>query len=246
MTTNVYDLAAGLIASDSRWSYRITDGFNATTAVVYSDDTGFEKIEDDGIYAFVFAGNSKLIDDWKQWIRSPQKTVLPHPGVIDDFAICMIDLATKAVRFEHGQKIGDSDYRFAGTGAFPAYTCWSKNKDAKLAVTSAQSDDVFSGGDVKFFEVNDHTHNLNKGGLFSAINSAILNKGMVMYLSAAKPVTIQEAASNDPRIKELVNKIAGGNVSAEAPSGLDKIVWTQGDIKRLDDALADCYGIPKK
>jgi len=242
MTTNVFDISAGILASDSRWSYRINDGYQATTAIVYVDNTEFDKLEFDPNFSLIFAGNSGLISAWKDWIRLPIKNLVPRPQVIDDFAMCLVRNKTKDVVFEHGQKIVDAAYRFAGTGAYPAHSCWTANKNAKKAIKSAQLTDHFSGGDVKYLDIVSAKHNFNPSGQLNSINAAILKRGMVMYTADNKPISIHDAAQNDPRVKDLVNKIASGGMSADAPSGLDKIVWTETDVKRLDAALEDCFG----
>jgi hypothetical protein len=243
MTTNVYDVKAGVLASDSRWSYTIKDG-ETLIAVVYSDDTGFDKIEVHESVCALFAGNSKLIDDWKQWIRSPNKIVLPRPRVEDGFAMCLVNMANNRIAFEHGQKIIDDEkYRFAGTGAKPAHSCWTVNKDPIRAVKSASKADRYSGGEVKFIQLKDKQHNTKPDGLFDSINKTICERGIVMYVTyEGKTVPIQDAAKTDLRIRDLTMKIARGETSAEAPSGLDPIVWTESDVKRLDAALEECFG----
>lgn len=247
MTTNVYDLNARTLASDSRWSFRQKDDNGAVISIAYVDDTDFDKIEIHETYSFIFAGSSKLIDDWKQWIRSPNKNVLPRPPTIDDFSICWADNGTGEIWFEHGQKISDKYYRFAGTGAYPAYMCWSVNKDALRAVKSAAVGDPYSGGSVKYLNINTKKHNVNQAGLYESINQSILKKGFVMYTSSTQIVPIQDAAQHDSKIKDLVSRIANGSASADAPSGLDTIVWTPSDNQRLDDALEKCFGtIAKK
>jgi hypothetical protein len=245
MTTNVYDYAAKQLASDSRWSFSLKDG-GFLYAVVYVDNTGFEKIEYQPDYSYLFAGRSDLIDEWKKWARSPNKILIPRPPVIDDFALCIIHSETGEIKFEHGQKIVGSDHRFAGTGAHPAYYCWLKNKCSQKAVESASSVDIFSGGEVKYLSLEQKQHNLNQITSHESINEITLRKGMVMSLPVTQPVPLHEAAEKDPRVKDFTTKIANGEVSAEAPSGRDKIVWTDSDVKRLDDALSECFGIPKK
>lgn len=245
MTTNVYDKTAGTLASDSRWSFRlIEDGpIRITAALLYVDDTGFEKIELQPDYSYIFAGPSDLIDRWKKWINSPTRNVERPPGVANDFALCIVETKTGSIMYEHGQRVKDDEYRFAGTGAIPAHTCWISNKCAKKAVESAKANDIFSGGDVKYLELRSQAHNLNQEGTYESINKLTLQKGMVMYLSGTKaPIPVEEAAAKDPRIKELVGKIAKGDVAAEAPCGLDTIVWTEGDVQRLNSALGKMYG----
>lgn len=247
MTTNVFDKTAGVLASDTRWSFRlIQDGpIKSTLALLYVDDTGFEKIEYQPDYSFIFAGPSDLIDRWKKWINSSTRSLENPPGVANDFALCIIDMATGEVLEEHGQRIRDDLYRFAGTGAEPAHNCWKENKDPKRAVASATAAgaDIFSGGEVKYLNIKDASHNLNVSGTYELINQLTLKRGMVMYLSGNHaPMPIDEAAANDPRIKDLANKIAKGEVAAEAPCGLDTVVWTDTDVQRLNASLKKMYG----
>lgn len=249
MTTNVFDKGASLLASDSRWSFRLIEDrpIKITKALVYVDNTGFDKIEYQPDYSYIFAGPSDLINAWKLWINSPTRNLERPPGVTNDFAICIIETATGKIMDEHGQKITDDNYRFAGTGAKPAHECWMANKLAKMAVQSAMVHDPFSGGDVKFLELTTAKHNLNQTGTFESINKMALIKGMVMYMTPNQtPIPIDQASANDPRIKELADKIAKGDMCAEAPSGHDTIVWTETDVKRLQNTLEKMYGpLPK-
>ena len=60
-----------------------------------------------------------------------------------------------------------------------------------------------------------------------------------MYTSSGTKATpILEAAKEDPRVQELVEAVRKGQISAEAPSGYDPVVWTPADEARLDAALA--------
>lgn len=245
MTTNVYDKNAGLLTSDSRWSFKlISDGaVKSTIALLYVDDTDFDKIEPQPDYSYIFAGPSDLISRWKTWINSPTRNVEQHPGFANDFALCIIETATGEVMDEHGQRIKDNHYRFAGTGATAAHSCWMSNKCAKRAVDSAKVRDYFSGGTVKYLRLSDQDHNLNVSGKIESINKRTLQKGMVMYISGNQgAIPIDQASANDPRIKELADKIAKGDVSAEAPCGLDTVVWTESDVQRLDSTLKRLYG----
>jgi hypothetical protein len=249
MTTNVFDKSAGILASDTRWSFRLVqDGpLKSTLALLYVDDTGFEKIEHQPDYSYIFAGPSDLIDRWKKWINSETRNVEAPPGVANDFALCIVEMATGEVIEEHGQRIRDALYRFAGTGAEPAHNCWKTNKDPRKAVQSAAAGDIFSGGEVKYLSLKDSSHNLDGSGTYESINQLTLKRGMVMYLSGNHaPMSIDEAAANDPRIKHLAQKIAKGEVAAEAPCGLDTVVWTDTDVQRLNASLQKMYGVRAK
>ena len=58
-------------------------------------------------------------------------------------------------------------------------------------------------------------------------------------------LTVEGAAQRDPRIAQLAKKVANGGLAAEAPSGLDPVVWTKDDEARLDAALSKHYGSTK-
>lgn len=243
MTTNIFDGKVNLFCSDSRWSWGIPDLYGHHYATLYVDNTIFDKIEPQPDYSFIFAGCSKLICEWKRWIRSENRVVMPPPRVIDDFAMCMVNTNSGKIEVEHGQRISGSDHRFAGTGAYPAYQCWNANRDANKAVSSACNEDTLSGGAVKYLEMKTFQHNVNLTGNYLSINELALKEGMVMYKSIDKTTSFQEAAINDPIIADFAVKVANGSASAEAPSGKDKIVWTDADVKRLNEALSRCYGV---
>lgn len=239
MTTNVFCKKKNVLASDSRWSFRIDDKLSTTLVIAYVDDTGYDKIALDEDTGFIFAGPGHAIDRWRTWALSPNQALLPRPPVETDFAICMTDLESGDILMEHGQKISDEFCRTAGTGAFPAYECWKVNFDAKTAVESAKKVDLSSGGDVKFLSCGDRKHNLSFAASFDSIAAQFLHKGMVMYpASSHNAVPIAQAANDDPRVASLVSKVKSGQASAEAPSGLDPVVWTPADEARLDEALA--------
>jgi hypothetical protein len=59
-----------------------------------------------------------------------------------------------------------------------------------------------------------------------------------------KPIEIpaEEAAQDDPIVREALAKVANGSVPAEAPAGRDEVVWTDADKLRLNKALQKCFG----
>ncbi len=239
MTTNVFCRKSNVLASDSRWSYKIIDEFAipSARAVAYVDDTGFDKIAFDEDTGFLFAGPGDVIERWRQWVEA-KSPVMKRPDVAPNFAVCMTDLDSVEILFEHGQKVQDEHCRTAGTGAKPAYDCWVVNADAQRAVTSAIGRDLLSGGSVKFLNGTDRTHNVNPTVDFASVATAFLAKGMVMYPATPKAVPLEQAAKEDPRIAQLVAQVKGNQLSAEAPSGYDPVVWTPADEARLDEALA--------
>jgi hypothetical protein len=245
MTTNVYDQAKNVVATDSRWSYSVKGktGLDLPDITGFVDDTGFDKIVFDDTAAFMFAGPGELISLWRDAIlqRSLGRS---RPGVARNFAICMVRRADGEVVHEHGQKIAGALFRFAGTGAEPAYECWKQNQDPRKAVLSAQLKDRASGGDVRYLERDTWSHNLDFSKPFAVIAEKFLEKGRIMYTNQSIPVA--EAVKTDPRAQEFVGRVKAGTIQAEAPSGYDPVIWTPDDEARLDKALADHYGTQKK
>ncbi len=113
----------------------------------------------------------------------------------------------------------------------------------RRSIVSACALDVYSGGEVKFLQGRETLrHNLQTDTPFSAINALFLTQGMVIYMNQNQGQTaipIGQAAQQDPRIKDLVERVKVGAVSATAPSGFDPVVWTPADHARLDQALED-------
>jgi hypothetical protein len=241
MTTNVVDGALHVMASDSRWSFPITGAGGAPYAVLYVDDTDFDKIELGDDYAMIFAGPALLMEKWKRWLQDPGRSVRKRPPVEMYFALCMVEVESRQIIFEHGQTIAGSDHRFAGTGALGAYTCWKQNRDPIKAVKSACIDDMYSGGEVRKLDLKSRKHNLKQSHDSKSINKQLVTNGVIMYTSQ-KQISVADAVKSDPVVKKAVKKIATGKVSAHAPAGLDPIVWTDADVKRLDDALEKHFG----
>ncbi len=244
MTTNVFCKKTNTLASDSRWSVKVTDKVagtevGSTYAIVYVDDTGYDKICYDEDTGYIFAGTGPVIEKWKIWALSPNQALLTRPEVALGFSVCMTDLESSDIFYEHGQQVRDAECRMAGTGAKPAYDCWAQHGNAKKAVESAVGKDFFSGGQVKFLSGTDKSHNLSFSTDFSLTSSQLLKKGMVMYpVTSQISVPLNQAAISDPRIASLVDQIQKNQISAEAPSGFDPVVWTPSDEARLDEALA--------
>lgn len=241
MTTNVYDQRSGFITSDSRWS------FEKDFAIMYVDDTGFDKIEEARGKVFLFAGDSEIIQLWKTFLRSGPLSSSGRPK-IEGIAILIAEASTGRLVYHYGQDIllPDSENpmtSFAGSGARSAAQCWQANNCAKKAVESAKGFDLFSGGDVKFFELSTGKHNLNEQIDVKDLKAAFIKKGMVMFTAnSQQPVTVQEAAANDPRVAKIVDAIAQGSVSLKAPCDAMYNQPTHADKKRLDAALDEIFG----
>lgn len=212
MTTNVLDLQSDIATSDSRWSITWPD------AVIYVDDTGFDKIFEHNRYLFVFAGTSNLIQIWKNHISDPATTGIPPTDANGmSIAVTITDLDSGTVLFEHRQAAVYESVRFAGSGAAYAEQSWFGNFCAKSAVETASEFDICTGGDVKYYAFNGE-HNVDLSTTIQSIPNAIQTKGMIMYRKQlGNPVPVSVAAQNDSRIGTLIDNLTTGKESMCAP-----------------------------
>lgn len=243
MTTNVLDVNSGVLASDSRWSIE-TPSFLA-----FVDDTGFDKIAIYRHLGFMFAGSSRLIQGWKDWIVASPSSGDVLPDVESEgeaIALSITDLERRIVMFEHGQDIQHPVARFAGTGARHAFMCWSANNCAKTAVESAKIMDCYSGGEVKFLHCVSLQHNLSDCASFKTVGTKFLEKGMIMYKAhAAGVIPFKDAAANDPAVERLRQEIASGKAVASAPCDAMYNSWTAAEKSRLGRVLNQALQVKK-
>lgn len=231
MTTNVYDFKQGIMATESRWSYTIP-GY----AVIYVDDTEFDKILVTHNLAFMFAGNLERIIEWKHWGLNGSILNMPSP---EGIAICIAKKSTKQVIFERVDHILD-EARFSGSGYRGALSCWSVNRDVKLAVETAKSKDYLSGGTVKYYDFNSDQHNLLEIEDYNSIVKGIQERSTVMKFQNINKFTKIEDC-NDPVILDAVRKLSNGQASLEAPCESAKKSWSDAEIKELRDALSEYF-----
>lgn len=236
MTTNVFDEKTGVMATDSRWS--ISSG----KYVLYVDDSGFEKIEIQQGHAFIFAGNGIRIEQWRDWIRTNPEDDSMQPKE-EGICLCIVNLESKkAVRFIKQSLIGDTGY-FAGSGQLYAAGCWLKNKCAKTAVETAKQFDVYSGGEVKYYDAALGDHNLNypSGRItIQMVNDAILTRGQVME-QMTKQIGFSPAANDSIEIADIRSKIAAGDLSANAPSDGMYDSWSIDEKASLKHTLSEIF-----
>lgn len=241
MTTNVYDRSRLRMTSDSRWSVDSDFG-----AVLYVDDTGFDKIVIAAEHAFLFAGSAPVIQEWKDFLRKMEEgEVLPRPSA-KGIALLMAKLSCGTIIASYGHDIAlpskDSlDASFAGSGARFAAKCWEKNKCSHRAVETAKASDPYSGGQVMYLELDSRETNIQNSSNVVELPRALIDKGMVMYKSAptvVQQLSITEAAKNDPRIQDLLKEIASGTVEIQAPCDSMLSTPTQEENERIDKALA--------
>lgn len=241
MTTNVFDGNNGLIATDSRWS--VLWG----RWLVFVDDSRFEKIERHENYSFMFAGKGGVIQQWKSWIRSEPEDMAKMPGC-DGISVCIVDSSTCSVVFSERQDIVKEGAYFSGTGSRYAFLCWEKNRDALKSVESAKCVDVFTGGEVKYLNMKDGSHNLHavtNDVTIDMVRSAIETRGMVMEIASTiknnTPFKLSDLAANDVDMQELKANIANGSLSPEAPCDGMHSEWTSDQKDRLKSALATVF-----
>lgn len=232
MTTNVTDLKSGQMASDSRWS------FDRSKFALCVDDVGFDKIVAHHGLAFVFAGNSKRIQEWKDWINTSPTSAGYMPSV-NGVAVCMVERQTPKVVFNWGQDIARPGVFFAGSGSLHAFTCWDENKDAQKAVASAMAVDIFSGGQVKYLRFACGSHNIVNNASYKDINQQLAQKGVVMYHNQSYKacVPVQEAVANDSEVRDAVDQITSGALVASAPCDAMHNDWPDEKVEELRSVL---------
>ncbi|MFM0484200.1 hypothetical protein PQQ81_26980 [Paraburkholderia strydomiana] len=246
MTTTAFDLSAKLLTSDSRWSACTDDG----TAIAYlDDDVGFDKIECAHGNAFLFAGNSQVIDAWKNFLRSGPLSAEGRPQIAG-IALLVAEMASGAVIYAYGQDIALPNAQnptmpvaiFAGSGSIWAAHCWNVNRCGRKAIDSAKAGDKFTGGATKFLELDSGNHNLANSISVEQMKTEFLKKGMVMYInSAQQPQPLTTAAANDPKVKELCDRIAQGQATVSAPCDAMWMNPSQQDEDRLDAVLNQIF-----
>jgi hypothetical protein len=236
MTTTVFDGAARLVTSDSRWTTPLD------SAIAFVDDTGFDKIAVAKGNAFVFAGDSAQIANWKNWLHSIPTGSTGRPPAVVGLAILIADIASANVSFEFGQS-ALPNARFGGSGAIHARACWSVNADARRAVETAKLVDPHTGGTIKFLDFTTGQGNFSSAVAFDAIREAFLQRGMVMYMNSTKSIVpVDVAAHQDPQVLALRDKVAAGQISMSAPCHTMYNEWSDKDRERLDEVLDRIFG----
>ena len=208
-------------------------------ALVFVDDTGFDKIFEFNKYLMLFAGTAKLIQVWKNHISDLNSTGLP-PTVLDgmSIAVSITDLETSAVFFEHNQAATYETVRFAGSGASAAERCWFKNFCAKRAVGTASFFDVCTGGQVKYYSF-DGNHNVDVSTTVEVIPDALRKNGVIMYRNRSDlTMPVSEAARTDPRVVKLIDDLACGKESLCAPFPHMHNPMSVSETRALEKALA--------
>lgn len=230
MTTNVFDISAGILASDSRWSG------GDENYLFYVDNVEYDKMVFDSRLAILFAGNLEYIELWKKWFRGGRYA--PAPGVHKDFSMCIIDMATGQLRKDHGIKIMSpcNGARFAGTGSPHALNCWTQNQSAQKSVETACDYDLMSGGKVCHLNIATQENNVSNAASAAELLDAFLPRGnMIMFNGNQQmvPTPIAEAIK-DPAANDAFNKMMAGGVSSVcAPFIGMGTPWTENETEEL-------------
>ena len=239
MTTNVFDRVVGAVATDSRWSQR------QGRWLVYVDDTSFHKIEITANTVFMFAGKGFRIQQWKDWIKAgADPSTLPE---FDGICICAVNIATEEIKICEGLPIVRDGAAFGGSGALHAFSCWETNKDAKKCIDTAKTLDPATGGLTRHFDFKTQAHNLTQNVFgecsITEVDRAILTRGEVMDVSNlyGVPHKLSELAASNDEVRDLKNKIASGELSADAPSDAMYNKWTEEQKNRVKTALGEIF-----
>ena len=235
MTTNVLDLRNGIATSDSRWS---TDSGNF---FFYVDNTGFDKIVSKGPFAFVFAGDSGLIQEWKDWASNlpDNSEVWPDEDRFGkSVAVTVTNMKTGHVLFERKQDFSTHEAKFAGTGSIHAYACWQRNFDAIRAVRSATYMDMCSGGDVKYLNFDGAT-NVENCTRIDRLTEILFETGRFMRTDGhPQSYPIKDYSSVDPELSKALSDVVSGKQSLIAPCDAMYSPWTSDEKRMFSRAIS--------
>lgn len=237
MTTNVYDVPAGLMTSDSRWSSELDSDW-----IAYVDDTGYDKIVFDSDLGILFAGDLNRIDIWKQWFLQGRKGSIPKE--VDGISIILVDMISGQVVFETDYLLksmsDESEVAFySGTGGPFAKDCWQVNRSAMRAVDSAISADIFSGGIVlhlcRSTLVTNVVNTVDPAGVVNLMKE----RGIMMNRHDRQSVLVKVAANDSSNLtrQDLANKVISGNVELSAPFPGISQPWTNEKKSELKSVL---------
>lgn len=243
MTTNVYDIAAGLLTSDSRWSCELENDW-----IAFVDDTGCNKIVFDDELAMLFAGDLDIIEFWKCWIANGRKGTYPDvddPMSGESISVIIIDISDGKVVFETDYLLksvatsSSIEAIYSGTGGPYAKDCWQENKCAKKAITTAICSDIFSGGSVLHFCRSSLATNVAPSIPSEDVINLLKGRGYMQKNIGSQPISIKDAVKNsfNQELQALANKVLSGGVKLSAPFPGMKQPWTNEKKSELKSVL---------
>lgn len=249
MTTTIYDTVSKQVASDTRWSSKVTlsDG---NDYFVYVDDSGFDKIADRENTVLVLAGNGPLIAKWKEWwYTSLDTNNLPETDIDGENVVnlMIVDKSNNEILFDAGQKkalfcelSSVMLSVFAGSGDIHAASCWSLNRCVNTAIVSASMLDYSTSSVVRYVDFTNGNSNISKMDYnYSSIVNAIMDRGFIMNLSESTAANDVGTPLNQHQIKDEINTLfTNGNAVASAPvPGMSTFKWSDKNKEKLVSAI---------
>nr|WP_306803458.1 hypothetical protein [Providencia sp. PROV266] len=240
MTTSVYDCDNAIAASDTRWSatIKLPDG----EYIIHVDDTGFNKIVARKGGIIVCAGDGKTIEKLKKWWSSDVLIPDNMPNLEESgkFSVGMLMISS------NGEIVHDSGMKriilnpqtrhihaiFLGSGGKAASDVFFGCGCAKSSVEWAKNVDPWSGGEVKYIELNSWDNNLQDENLdYYSIIESMKKRGVMMkvdnYYFAGSPEINAIDLSDHPQADEIKSWLANGSVKAYSPMGAEKQDWSE-------------------
>lgn len=262
MTTSIYDIYNKAVASDTRWSFEIelSDG---NKYLVYSDDTGFEKITQKGGYAIIFAGYGPLIGDWKKWFddgmdfqKAPPLSVQlldkqqmvffiivdmyknePIYSVASQKKVLLDESETiRCYTNPHGRKIV---YVSIGSGSEFAATEWNRSRCHQNAITYASGQDYFTSNICRQIDLDSEKQNFETDSTqYKTIHNALFRRGFMINRSKQDASSVGDSIHSNLMGGEVKRMIRNGKAYASAPAPeLEGFEWTEDARQELYDAL---------
>lgn len=263
MTTSIYDIYNKAVASDTRWSIFPLELSDGGEYILYSDDTGFEKIIQKNGYAIIFSGFGPLISEWKQWLnggmdfsntpalsfKTLNKDELVHLIIIDMYEnkpvfddgsrkIALVDESAHNDRCytnQHGKKFV---FTSIGSGSRYAADNWNLTRCHFQAIGHASQNDIFTSEVCRTIDFVTEQQNFSKDcDKYDTIQNSIFRNGMMMKV---EQVNTNSAVSihSHPLGREVKRVLNDGKAYATAPAPeLEDFEWTDEARENLDRAL---------
>ena len=249
MTTTIYDKVSKKVASDTRWSAKVTLS-DKNDYFVYVDDSGFDKIADRENAVLVLAGNGPLIAKWKEWwYTSLDTNNLPQTDKDGENVVnlMIVDKTNNEILFDAGEKkalfcelSSIMLSVFAGSGDIHAASCWYSNRCVNTAIESASKLDYYTSNVVRYVEFTNGNSNISEMDYnYSSIVNAIMERGFIMNLSESTAANDVGTPLNQHQIKDEINTLfTTGSAVASAPvPGMSTFKWSDINKEKLVSAI---------
>lgn len=251
MTTTVYDCDNKLAACDTRWSANVNiDGIDH---IIHVDDTGFNKIVSRKGGIIICAGDGKTIEKIKKWWSEKVLIAEDMPDLEEAgrFSVSLLMVASNGdIVHDSGLKQVLYDYEkdhkhaiFLGSGAKSAANFFINCGCAISAVEGAKSLDPWSGGEVKYINLNTLEHNIDDENLnYNSLLESMGERGVIMKVNDMYVANSSGAESmklsDHPQADKIKSFLANGSVKAYTPVGGDKVEWTKEENDQIKSAAA--------